>query len=277
MAAVNVGGLPTSCSSTPQASVGGAARRQFFQHHPRVNPNVAFGMKLRRLLDALHSRDVRQHRGEQSGFIQQLEAAPRGAFGQQLGQFVANALGGNLAHCAVRVCASPPALRIRSESRIARQTARRASCAIYLPRSGAADRRSRAQFPRVKSSRPPTKSRTSPVCGIHQQTIDGEIAAAHVFLRGPGINDVVRVAAIGVADVGTERCHFDVLGFSHVLRRIDHKDHAEFCADAEAAQEIIAVRDRAWRRWRRRNRRVCGPARDRAHSRRRDRPGDRSR
>ena len=73
-----------------------AAGGKAFEHHERVNPDVSFGMKLRRLLDALHPRDFGQKLGQQPRFVEQLEAAARGAFGEQLGEFVAQALGGNL-------------------------------------------------------------------------------------------------------------------------------------------------------------------------------------
>ena len=53
-------------------------------------------MKLRRLFDAFHACDFRQDFGEQLGFVKTLEAAASGAFGEDFGQFVANAFGGNL-------------------------------------------------------------------------------------------------------------------------------------------------------------------------------------
>ena len=69
---------------------------QLLDHHQRVDPDIAFGMKLRRLLDAFHARDFRQDLGEQFGFVEKLEAAASGAFGEHFGQLIANAFGGNL-------------------------------------------------------------------------------------------------------------------------------------------------------------------------------------
>ena len=40
-----------------------------------MNPDVALGMKLRRLLDAFHTRDFRQDFRQQPGFVEELEAA----------------------------------------------------------------------------------------------------------------------------------------------------------------------------------------------------------
>ncbi len=53
-------------------------------------------MVLRRLLHAFHRRDFGEHHRQQACFVEELEAAPRRAFGQQLGEFIAQALGGNL-------------------------------------------------------------------------------------------------------------------------------------------------------------------------------------
>ncbi len=53
----------------------GAAGLKLLQQHERVNPYIALGMKLRRLRDALHPGDFRQHLDKEIGFIQQLEGA----------------------------------------------------------------------------------------------------------------------------------------------------------------------------------------------------------
>src|ERR1700757_4913547 len=53
-------------------------------------------MKLRWLFDAFHARDFRQDFGEQFGFVEKLEAAAGGAFGEDFGQLVSNAFSGNL-------------------------------------------------------------------------------------------------------------------------------------------------------------------------------------
>src|SRR6201993_5471066 len=53
-------------------------------------------MKLRWLFDAFHARDLRQDFGEQFGFVEKLEAAASGAFGEDFGKLVADAFGGNL-------------------------------------------------------------------------------------------------------------------------------------------------------------------------------------
>src|ERR1700720_4302066 len=67
----------------------GTIWRKFFQHHSSMNPNISLGMKLRRLLDTLHARDVREHHSEQARFVEQLKSSPRGPFGQQFCQLFA--------------------------------------------------------------------------------------------------------------------------------------------------------------------------------------------
>ena len=93
---VNVGGLPTSCSRTPQASVGVQPAGKPSSIMQRVRPDIAFGMELRRLFDAFHARDFGKKLREKARLVEKLETAPRGAFGEKLGEFVAKALGRNL-------------------------------------------------------------------------------------------------------------------------------------------------------------------------------------
>src|SRR5712664_4144623 len=43
---------------------GRAIWRKPLQHHSRVNPNISLWLKLRRLLHALHARDLGEHHGK---------------------------------------------------------------------------------------------------------------------------------------------------------------------------------------------------------------------
>src|SRR5262249_57982803 len=45
--------------------------RQAFEQHQRVHPDVAFGMKLRRLLDAPHPPDLGQHLPKPSRLVEE--------------------------------------------------------------------------------------------------------------------------------------------------------------------------------------------------------------
>ena len=65
----------------------------------------------------------------------------------------------------------------------------------------------------------------------HEESVDGEIAALDVFLRHLGIDDLVGMAAIGVAEIGTKRGDFDFEGI------VADEDYAELRADVEAVGE----------------------------------------
>ena len=73
----------------------GSAGGKTFEHQEGVNPDVAFGMILRRLLDAFHGGDFGKEFDEQAGLVEKFKAAAGGAFGEQFGEFVANAFRGD--------------------------------------------------------------------------------------------------------------------------------------------------------------------------------------
>ena len=93
-------------------------------------------------------------------------------------------------------------------------------------------------IPDRKSSRPPTKSRTSSVSRIEKQCVHREIAPLHIFLRRFRIHHVIRMASIRVTHVRAKRCdfHLQVGAFAGIFR--DH-DHAEFRADGEAIRKKL--------------------------------------
>ena len=60
-----------------------------------MRPDVAFGMKLRGLLDTFHARDFGKGLGEQAGLVKKLKSTAGMAFRKHLGKFVADALTAN--------------------------------------------------------------------------------------------------------------------------------------------------------------------------------------
>src|ERR1043166_8488197 len=58
-----------------------------------MRPDVAFGMKLRRLFYAFHGRNLRQNLIEQPAAIEQFKPVTRPAFGQDADQLVAHSFG----------------------------------------------------------------------------------------------------------------------------------------------------------------------------------------
>ncbi len=207
-----------------------------------VNPHVAFGMKLRRLLDALHPRNVRKHHGQQSRFLQQLESAPCGAFGQQLGQFIANAFGGNLRNL------RGEALRRRHRFRLNLETESRRKPhgphhAQFIFRETQPRIANRAHNARPQIGAPADIVKHFARRRVHQQSIDREIAPPHIFLRSIRVNHLVRMPPIGVANVGAKRGHLDLRAHSvaHYLLAsvLKHQNHAKFRAHRKAARKKL--------------------------------------
>jgi len=65
----------------------------------------------------------------------------------------------------------------------------------------------------------------------HEETIDREITALDVFFGCLGIDDLIGMTAIGVAEVGAKRGDFDLKGI------LADEDDAEMCADIEALRK----------------------------------------
>ena len=206
---------------------GRTARLQLLDHHQRVDPHVAFGMELRRLFDALHARDFRQDFGEQFGFVEKLEATARGAFGKDLGQLVANALGGNLENIRgkFRDRHERAALDCIAETRGKSHGANHAQLvfaeAIFGISDGAND--SGAQiFLAADEIENFIRER------VEHQAVDGEVAALYVFFGRAGVLDAIGMAAVGVANVRAESCDLDLHG------AIGDDDDSELRAHREA-------------------------------------------
>jgi hypothetical protein len=65
----------------------------------------------------------------------------------------------------------------------------------------------------------------------HEEAVDGEIAALDIFFGSLGVDDLVGMAAVGIADVGTEGSNLDLEGV------LPEEDDAELRADIEAVWE----------------------------------------
>ena len=62
----------------------------------------------------------------------------------------------------------------------------------------------------------------------HEEAVDGEVTTLDVFLGRVGIDDLVGMAAVGVADVGAKGGYFDFKGI------VADENYSELCADVEA-------------------------------------------
>jgi hypothetical protein len=196
--------LPTSCSSAPQASVGGHGLRQILQQQQRVREHIAFGMKLRRLLNSLHRRNLRQTSLEQSAFIQQKKSAAGMAFGEHLGELIAHALARDhlisalLADRGEGVSAS-----ISNSKRAAKRTARSIRNLSSAKRCRITDG---ADDTGLQIFAPPTKSSTSPLTGSSIMPLMVKSRRADI-LRTLAETNFIGTAAVGVSVIAAESRH----------------------------------------------------------------------
>jgi hypothetical protein len=70
----------------------GAAGLELVEEHEGVGEDVALGVVLRGLLDALHAGDCGEDLGEEAGGVEELEGAAGMTFGEHAGELVADAL-----------------------------------------------------------------------------------------------------------------------------------------------------------------------------------------
>ena len=86
------GGLADVVEEHAPGERGGGGGGQVIEEHEGVDPNVALGVVLGGLLDALHAGELGEDLGEEPGGVEELEGAARVAFGEHAGEFFANAL-----------------------------------------------------------------------------------------------------------------------------------------------------------------------------------------
>ena len=120
--------------------------RELFEQQQGVNPDIALGVKLRGLLDAVHLRDLRQHLLQQPSRIKELKGAAGVAFGEHAGKFVADPLAADLIDLAGKRADGRRSALFNRESESRGEADGRAACAACLLRSAAADRRWPGRF-----------------------------------------------------------------------------------------------------------------------------------
>ena len=233
-----VAGLPTSCSSAPQARVERASGGQARQQQQGVHEDVALGMKLRGLLDALHARDLRQQFAQQAAFVQQQEGAARLSFGQHLGQLVANPLAGDLVDLRREAADGFHGRGVDgvSEARGKAHGAQHAQLVLgeaLLRRADGAHQAALQVAPAFDVVEQ-LAVRSVGMRGerIEQQAVDGEVAPLHVMLRRGGVAHRVGMAAVEIGSVGAEGGDLDVALIARISQRFQrHQHHSELRAD----------------------------------------------
>ena len=180
-----------------------------FKHEEGVGPDVAFGMELRGLRDAFHGGDFGEQFGEEAEFVQEFEAAAGGTFGKEFGELFADAFRGNDLDF-VRVFTDGGESLGFDDVAEARGEADGAKHAefVFGETAGRLTDGSDDSGGEIGAAADEVEDFARVVA--HEQAIDGEIAALDIFFGSLGIDDLVGMAAVGIADVGAEGSNFDL-------------------------------------------------------------------
>ena len=224
------GGLADVVEQDAPGKSGRNSGGKAFEHEEGVDPDVALGMELLGLRNSFQSADFRENFGEQTKLVKEFKSAASGTFGKKFGEFFANALSRDNVNFACvfangrEGCGVDGITKARGEA----DSTEHAELIFHEAARGLPDR---ADDSSGKVGTATDKIEDIAGVVVHEETVDGEVAALHVFFCRLGIDDLVGMAAVGVANVGTEGGHFD---FEGILA--DEYD-AELCADIEAVGE----------------------------------------
>src|SRR4051812_28837899 len=193
---------------------------QSIEQHQRMHPYVTFRVILRRLFDALERAHLRQYFLQQSTLIQEFETTARMSFGEHLVEFVANALptdhvdfAGKLANC--RHCAWVDVIAEARSEPYGTQHAQLVFAKSLVRLADGADDLA------LQIGSPPDVIDDFVRYGVKQQTIYGEVATLHIFLRGVGVPDGIGMTPIGVSNVAAIGRDFNM---NRLLVRLLHHD-----------------------------------------------------
>ncbi len=190
------------------------------QQQQGVRPHVAFGMVFGRLSHSLHGRHFGQDVAQQVALFQQLEAAPRAAFGQDVHQFVAHALGRH----------RPDERVVRADGRHCRRLNREAQArgkphgpqqpqmVLAKSEAGVADGSHHAPL-QVRAAAHVVQH--VPAVRVHQQAIDGEVAPPDILARIAFEAHGRRMPPVVVIVVAAERGHL------HLREHVAYQHHAK--------------------------------------------------
>jgi hypothetical protein len=182
----------------------GSALPQFFEHQAGVNPHIALRVKLRRLLHALHCRNLRQNLTEKPGLLQQFEGSACSPFGQHLRQFFAHAFGRDLLNFSDVPANGTEGRLLDCEAEPRRETDRSHHPQLVFGKAaiGIADGANHTRVEVLLSA-----DEVQYFAGVvpHQQAIDSEVPSLHVFLRSLRINHAVGMTPVAITKVRTKR------------------------------------------------------------------------
>lgn len=202
------------------------------EHEKGVGPDVAFGMELRRLSDTFHGGDFREKFGQEVELIEKFESAAGGAFGKELGEFLADAFRRNNMDCSrvhadggegfgfdgvVEACSK--AHGAEHPEFVFSETARRFA--------------DRANDPGGEIGAAADEVEDFAGVVAHEEAVDGEIAALDVLFGCFGVDDLIGMAAVGIAEVGTKGGDLYLEGI------VADEDDAELRANIESMRKKL--------------------------------------
>jgi hypothetical protein len=182
---------------------------ELLEQHERVDPNVALGMELGRLLHALHPWDLGQDLRQQARLIKQLEGAAGAAFRQHLEQLLSNALTAYFADVRRKLADGAQGLRRDGVAEAGSEAhgAQHAKLIFVEATMRLAD--STDDFALQVFTSAHEVENFVVVQRIEQQAIDGEVAALHIFFGVTSEAHLIGMTAIGVQAIGAEGGDFN--------------------------------------------------------------------
>ena len=226
---------------------GGCAGGKVIEQHEGVDPDVALGVELRGLLDAVHAGDFGQDLLEQPGLVEELKGAAGMAFSEHARQLGLDALAGDLSDFSGVRADGGEGLGLECKLKPGgeadgTQHAQLVLSEAKVRRAGGADDAGVEVLAAVDEVEDGGGRRVDLAGGmvfqqpgVEEHAVDGEVAAKDVFARVSGEADGVGPAAIGVGAVVAEGGDFGGGG----LTRGDvlYEDDTEVGANLETAGE----------------------------------------
>lgn len=203
---------------------------QVFEQQEGVGPDVAFGVEFGRLGDALHAGGFGEEDVEESGGVEEFETAAGAAFGEDTGEFIPDAFGGDGGDGGGEAREGVPGggFDFKAKAGGEADSAEQAEAVFGEALDGVADG---AEAAGVEVGEAVNVVGDLTGEGVFEEGVDGKVAAEDV-LAGIGFEgDAFGAAAVAVGVVGAEGGDLDFhLAFA------EHDD-AEVGADFEGAGE----------------------------------------
>jgi hypothetical protein len=218
------------------------ARRKFFKEQEGVDPHIALGMVLGRLLDAVEFANFGQHFFEQTCPVQRFECAAGVAFCEHAGELVADAFAADLSDSGGELADGALGFRFDGEVEAGGEThgAEHAQLVFFKAAvglaNGADDAVAEIVFAAdVIQNRRREAAGLAMEDGVEHHAVNGEVAAEDVFLGARGKADLGGVAAVAIRDVAAKCSN---LGDNFLIVNLVADQHnAEVGPDGEGARE----------------------------------------